>query len=251
LEQRAWPLSRERATPRYREIAERFRSRILQGELRPGDELPSERALALEYGIARPTATRALELLRHEGLVESVQGSGTFVVDLHRRAADRYRRSREVGRVYGRGERAVILVAELVAGPPRRVSEALSLRGCAIRRRRVVLRAEVPEEVSTSWFDGALAEVAPNLLVTDRIRQGTVAYLAAVTGRAAAYAVDRMAARRAGAQDAADLALAQGSDSPVLVVEHTVFDAADQPVEFAEAVYPPDRWTHEERYALP
>ncbi|MGB8384286.1 MAG: GntR family transcriptional regulator [Dermatophilaceae bacterium] len=236
--------------PRYREIAERFRSRILQGDLRPGDELPSERTLALEYGIARPTATRALELLRHEGLVESVQGSGTFVVDLHRRAADRYRRSRELGRVYGAGERAVVLVAELAASPPRYVSQALGVEGPAVRRRRVILRDDEPEEVSTSWFDGALAGAAPNLLVTERIRQGTVAYVSSVTGRAASYAVDRMAAREAGAQDAADLALPQGGQSPVLVVEHTVFDAADRPMEFAEAIYPPGRWTHEERYRL-
>lgn len=243
-------VSRERAMPRYREIAERFRSRILDGEMRPGEELPSERALALEYGISRPTATRALELLRHEGLVESVQGSGTFVVDLHRRAADRYRRSRDLGRVYGVGERAVILVAELVARPPGNVSQALGTDGPAVRRRRVILRDDEPEEVSTSWFDGGVAEVAPKLLLTQRIREGTVAYAASATGRSASYALDRMAARKAGPQDAADLALTDGAASPVLVVEHTVFDVGDRPIEFAEAVYPPGRWTHEERYGL-
>ncbi|MGB8386153.1 MAG: GntR family transcriptional regulator, partial [Dermatophilaceae bacterium] len=120
-------MSAKQPLPKYREIAEGFRARIVNGELRPGDELPSERSLALEFGISRPTATRAVELLRFEGLVESVQGSGTFVADVHHRAIARYRRSREHGRVYGSGERALILTAEVVTTPPEHVMRALGL----------------------------------------------------------------------------------------------------------------------------
>lgn len=239
--------------PKFREIAEQFRKRILGGELRAGVELPSERALALEFGVSRPTATRALELLRHEGLVYSVQGSGTFVADMavNRRPSDRYQRSRNAGRIYGDGERAEIVSAELVERPPEHVANALRIgpRTAAIRRRRVIWHGEVPVEVSTSWFSASLAASAPRLLSTERIRPGTVAYVEEASGREARYARDRMSARAAGAEDARALNLPK-STAPVLAVEHTVFDQRDEPLEFVEAVYPPGRWTHEQRYDL-
>lgn len=239
--------------PRFREIAERFRARILSGELRPGDEVPSERALAAEYAVSRPTATRALELLRHEGLVHSVQGSGTYVSDLaiNRRASERYQRAREAGRIYSDGERAEIVAAELVETPPGHVAKALRLNAgtAAIRRRRVTWNGDEPVEASTSWFSAGLAATAPRLLATERIRSGTTVYVEDRTGRTATYARDRMSARAAGTEDAHALHLPKPS-TPVLTVEHTVFDQHDEPLEFVEAVYPPGRWTHEQRYDL-
>ena len=45
------------------------------------------------------------------------------------------------------------------------------------------------------------------------------------------------------------LALGDGP-AAVLVVHHTAFDAAGEPIEFAEAVYPPDRWSFEDEYPI-
>ncbi|MGL5818288.1 MAG: GntR family transcriptional regulator [Phycicoccus sp.] len=241
------------AAPRYREIAERFRSRILRGDLRAGDEIPSERALAAEYGISRPTATRALELLRHEGLVTSVRGSGTYVaaVAVNERARDRYQRARESGRIYPDDERARIDAAELIDDPPQDVVRALNLATPrAIRRLRVTLRDGRPQEASTSWFPAEFAAIAPKLLVRQRIRNGTLAYVEATTGRVGAHARDRLSARGASEEEASLLDLPGGSGSPVLAVEHTTFDAADSPIEFVQALYPPDRWAHESTYDL-
>jgi DNA-binding transcriptional regulator YhcF (GntR family) len=50
-------------------------------EYRPGDEVPSEHELAVAWKVARPTAARALESLRRQGFVSSVQGSSTYVRD--------------------------------------------------------------------------------------------------------------------------------------------------------------------------
>lgn len=239
--------------PRFREIAEHFRGRILGGELRPGDEVPSERALAAEYSVSRPTATRALELLRHEGLVHSIQGSGTYVSDLavNRRAPERYQRAREAGRIYGQDERAEIVAAELIETPPENVARALRLAdgSAAIRRNRITRSGGEPVEVSTSWFSAHLAAVAPRLLSTERIRSGTLAYVEDRSGRQPAYARDRVSARTAGARDARALGLPRPSCA-VLAVEHTVYDPNDEPLEFVEAIYPPDRWAHEQRYDL-
>ncbi|SFW91832.1 TetR/AcrR family transcriptional regulator C-terminal domain-containing protein [Amycolatopsis australiensis] len=67
--------------PPYLRIAADLRRRINAGELRPGDRVPSTRALVREWGVAMATAARALATLREEGWVRAVSGSGTVVAD--------------------------------------------------------------------------------------------------------------------------------------------------------------------------
>lgn len=67
--------------PPYRRIAGVLRRRIESGELRPGERTPSTRALVREWGVAMATATKALAVLRQEGWVRAVPGSGTVVSD--------------------------------------------------------------------------------------------------------------------------------------------------------------------------
>jgi GntR family transcriptional regulator len=42
----------------------------------------------------------------------------------------------------------------------------------------------------------------------------------------------------------------RGSRPPVLVVHHLVLDQVGTPLEFVEAVYPPDRWSFESVYLI-
>ncbi len=65
--------------PLQRRVYERFATAILDGQLRPGDRLPSTRELAKTLGVARNTATWAFEQLAVEGFIETRHGSGTFV----------------------------------------------------------------------------------------------------------------------------------------------------------------------------
>lgn len=66
--------------PPYLAIAAELRRRVQVGELGPGDRLPSTRAITREWGVAMATATKALAVLRQEGLVRPVAGVGTVVV---------------------------------------------------------------------------------------------------------------------------------------------------------------------------
>jgi GntR family transcriptional regulator len=78
------------ALPPYRQIAAWLRSRIEAGEFRPGeDPLPSEKDLVNLFGVARDTARRAVEVLREEGLVETVPQRGTYVLPEERRPGRR------------------------------------------------------------------------------------------------------------------------------------------------------------------
>ena len=63
----------------YRQIVNEVRRRIEAGELRPGDRVPSARAITREWGVAIATATKAHAALREEGLTVARPGVGTVV----------------------------------------------------------------------------------------------------------------------------------------------------------------------------
>ncbi|MCU6367787.1 GntR family transcriptional regulator [Enterobacter quasiroggenkampii] len=65
--------------PMYRQIADALREKISAGELKPGDALPTESSLQETFNVSRVTVRQALKLLTEEQIVESIQGSGTYV----------------------------------------------------------------------------------------------------------------------------------------------------------------------------
>lgn len=76
--------ARQSGLPAYEQVKAHVRARIVQGEWRPGDSVPSEAALQQQFGLSRMTVNRALRELVVEGLVSRTQGSGTVVAQLHR-----------------------------------------------------------------------------------------------------------------------------------------------------------------------
>ncbi|WP_242110638.1 PLP-dependent aminotransferase family protein [Luteimonas aquatica] len=73
------PLDRSAGVPLHRQIREGIRQAILAGALRPGQRLPSTRALAAELAVSRLPVLAAYEQLRHECYVEGRTGAGTYV----------------------------------------------------------------------------------------------------------------------------------------------------------------------------
>lgn len=84
---RLFPLDAAAARPLYRQIYDRVRGAIASGVLKPGDRIPSIRALTKELGLARGTVDTAYALLTAEGYVQSRGQAGTIVTpDLKARA---------------------------------------------------------------------------------------------------------------------------------------------------------------------
>ncbi|MFD4836628.1 PLP-dependent aminotransferase family protein [Achromobacter sp. NPDC058515] len=72
-------LSDSSGDPLYRQVYERFRGAIAEGTLKPGDRIPSVRALAKDIGVARGTIEVAYSLLAAEGYIQARGQAGTIV----------------------------------------------------------------------------------------------------------------------------------------------------------------------------
>src|SRR5215212_8663903 len=65
--------------PMHRQIYEKLRLAILNGEIPPKSRIPSSRALAAQLGVSRMTVVNAYEQLFAEGYLDGKIGAGTFV----------------------------------------------------------------------------------------------------------------------------------------------------------------------------
>lgn len=76
--------SQFRAAPRRKlsaQVTETLRSQLLNGEIPPGQQLPTESRLTERFGVSRTVIREALAALAADGLVEARQGAGVFAVN--------------------------------------------------------------------------------------------------------------------------------------------------------------------------
>jgi GntR family transcriptional regulator len=67
--------------PGYNQIVEQIQQEIASGRLKPGDQLPTVRALAAELRINFNTVARAYRILDEAGVISTQQGRGTFIIE--------------------------------------------------------------------------------------------------------------------------------------------------------------------------
>jgi DNA-binding FadR family transcriptional regulator len=67
--------------PLYEQVCELIESRIIEGDLRVGDKLPTENEMAELYQVSRTVIREAMKALKEKGWIETRVAKGTFVVD--------------------------------------------------------------------------------------------------------------------------------------------------------------------------
>jgi len=72
------PIQSERL---YEQIVSQIEKRIMAGELKAGDQLPSENELAKQFAVSRTAVREAIKALREKRLVEIRPGRGTFITN--------------------------------------------------------------------------------------------------------------------------------------------------------------------------
>lgn len=71
------------AAPAYSQVKKFLRDELAKGKWSPGEQMPSEAQLVAKFGVSRMTVNRALRELCNEGLINRVQGVGTFAAQLY------------------------------------------------------------------------------------------------------------------------------------------------------------------------
>ena len=74
-------ISNSSGKPIYEQITSQIKQKIMQGELKEGDALPSMRLLAKDLHISVITTKRAYEDLERDGFITTVVGKGSFVAN--------------------------------------------------------------------------------------------------------------------------------------------------------------------------
>jgi DNA-binding transcriptional regulator YhcF (GntR family) len=89
--------------PVFEQLRQQISAQVESGELRPGDKLPTVRALAAELGLAPNTVARAFRDLEAAGVVDTRGRAGTFVSGDHRGRAAGQAAADYVGKVRALG----------------------------------------------------------------------------------------------------------------------------------------------------
>jgi GntR family transcriptional regulator len=111
-------LDQQSGVPAYRQIIDQVLGGIAAGTLRPGDQLPTVRQLAVDLAINPNTVVRAYRELEIREILATQQGSGTFLSD-KKPPVDGLERQRRIGQLCGellaRAGAEGIYLAEIVA----------------------------------------------------------------------------------------------------------------------------------------
>jgi len=228
----------ETRRPLYDLVYEEIAGRVVAGSLAPGSRLPPERVLCLELGVSRTTVRKAIAALREDGVVEAVQGRGTFVTTprlveppntlLSFTQLARERGTTAGARLLGAGVRPSTLdeAERFRIAPGEPVYELERLRTMdslpiALDHSIVVLAA-APDLPRADWERASLYD------------------LLAEAGSTPARADYEVEARGADRRSAKELRVALGA--PVLVADTRSYDRAGRLIEIGRIVYRGDRY---------
>lgn len=223
----------------WRQIADELRLDISNGNLKEIDRLPPEFHLAQRFGVNRHTVRAAINSLAEEGILESRQGQGTFVLRPARIAYPIGSRTRFS---QGLSEQALATESKLISQKKvtasNEIADALNLPDGAktICLETLSSADGKPISRSTSWFCakrfGKIGSTyAKETSITRALKKlGIADYLRKWTN---------IEARHANGMDADDLKLSPGAI--VLVTKYVNCDSDGQPIQFSISRFAADR----------
>jgi GntR family transcriptional regulator len=218
----------------YIQIAEAMREQIETGQLKPGDKLPSNRALMNKWNAGSQTVQRAVRALKEAGLVETRASRGVFVRSRRKsveRSADYTNAPKKGGVSYGAKSQR-LLVGPVPAVPYVAEAFGVEVDTTVLCRARLMVRNDEPIELVTSWYPMDVADGTE--LAEDRgLKGGSPAVLDRL-GHGGVRSSELVYTRMPLPREIKLLWLAP--TTPVFRILRTVFAADDRPVEVLEMI---------------
>lgn len=231
--------------PRYQQLKDMIIGRIMSGELRPRDRVPSENELVDAMRVSRMTANRAMRELTDEGYVDRVAGLGTFVADF--KAASHVLEVRNIAdEVARRGHAYSAVVHKQESGQAAgEVRAALRIGARNEIFHVMVVHQEngVPIQLEDRYV---LGEFAPDCLEQDFSRVTPSAWLSGIAPLAEAEHIVRATMPAASIRER----LKMDEEEPCLLVIRRTW-AGGRPVSFGRLYHPGSRFELTGHYAPP
>jgi len=225
--------------PLYVRIRNELQARIDASQWRPGDQIPSEAALAEQFGVTRMTVRQALEQLSNSGVLVKRRGLGTFVSEPEAAIHRRLNRLGSFAEELGMEESSVstIIYAQELTSPPPEVAGFLAVKPAeeVVRLLRLRTADARPVALQESWFRLMTLPSALREPLVDGSLYRTMSQRAGVEVR---WAQQEMTAAVATPEQAAILNVGPGT--PVIATTRRTYGDNDAPVEFARS------WTRAE-----
>lgn len=228
------------ARPLQVRIADELRGKIDDGEYGPGQQMPTLDELGQQFGCSLAAIRKAIDLLKQQGVVVTIQGRGTFVRDrphARRHGIERYSRSRWtagtpilVAEVQEQGHTANQLIRELAEVPaPPLVAERLGIDPDTPVwvRRRITLIDSRPNQLADSYYELSLVR-GTRIMQEDTGPGGGFARLED-QGLRLDRITEELSARMPTGPEGVALQLPPGT--PVIDLVRTTYAADERPVE--------------------
>lgn len=103
----------KKSLPKYREVEEDLRYKILFGHWKPGDQILTEEELCKTYHVSRITIRKAIHELENEGYLVRQSGKGTFVTDWQENLAERTTLKSFTNEMQELGKKAITIEVDL------------------------------------------------------------------------------------------------------------------------------------------
>jgi len=229
----------------YADVAAYFRERIKNGDLAPGDSLPSVSEIRKQFGgVAAKTVSRALGVLKSEGLVTSRGALGTVVskTPMVITGTDRLDRMAKNGKRYAPGETSSghQVIRRSVSDPEICTALELEPHDEAVIRIRVFRQDGSPTSVGVSVYPPHTVSVVPELAEDVRMTDQFDKLYAERTGRQVVKGQRVARARHASTSELDSLEIDAPPQSAVPIIYTTVtFHDDDRPLGYWEDVYVP------------
>jgi len=230
--------------PLYQQIQNHLESLIINGQLGPGHQLPSEKELEVQFGVSRVTVRRALQELSIDGKIQTVTGKGSFVLKPKIEPLTALTSFSENMRAQGYKpsyQNAVIFIIS----PNPKIKGILDLKEGenVAYLTREMLADGLPMAIQDAFFPERIYSRNPELF-TPEILNNISFYkvLEIELGVLLKRAEESVDAAPATEEEARKLNINPGD--VVLIIKRTTFDINDQPVEYVKLVFPAERYRY-------
>ncbi|MBS4536647.1 GntR family transcriptional regulator [Clostridium sp. D2Q-14] len=235
-------INRDASKPIYLQVADYLRNNIYAEEWGKGEKIPSENQIMLDLDVSRGTVKKAVSLIVEEGLLQQIQGKGTYVTEGN------------ISYPLGKGllsfaesleSQQLAYETKVITSELRKATKEIASKlGLTLGDEYLYLkRIRYVEGEKVMLIENRLnSKLCPGIEQNDFNHESLFKAIERASGRKIAYSESRYAARVVGEKRAKVLEVPE--DSPVLHLEQLVYLENDTPIEFGNV------WLKANKYYL-